>query len=142
MQHSTSNLVGRLIVAVLAVCVSICCCQAQLLLSRLSDTSPVNRLAASAAARCARCADKDPASGRDEAPPAPAGGCQLCGCVKDIGPRDAGPVLADARVAMKTVSALPVLSPPPHHVQGPQRAMNQLRRQPPTLVRLHCALIV
>ena len=146
MLHRSSNLVERVTAAVLTGCVSLCCCQAELLLAGLSahGTSPVCRLAASAPPHCANCPNDGP-GGQDAAPPGPVRGCQLCWCVKGFGPKDAGAAPRNLSLAITPVLSLPAGTVPslPYHADGPHRAqVKHVRVQPPTLLRLHCALIV
>lgn len=140
MSRHAGILIQRLIATVLVVSVSICCCQAQVLLHAPSDAA----LAASCGAPGATpsCCTTPANDAPDDAPAGD--GCQSC-CLKGTGLKDAKPVLPDALpVVTPTLAAVPTFAALPVDVTtlGATDVARRPHVPPTTLVRLHCALLV
>jgi hypothetical protein len=127
-----SNLIRRLIVTTLVVCVSVCCCQAK----AFAVDGPA--LDACAASSC--CSAGGEQDGGDQEPEP--SGCNAC-CIKGTG-------LKDVRVALPALVATVVPYPAPVAMLAPEAParsvprldQSRLRVEPVTLLRLRCALIV
>ena len=130
----SSNLLLSLVVAMLTASLSVCCCQTNVLFAVSDHDEP---------SCCANCPDETP-DNQNETPP-PSKGCLSC-CIKGTGLKDTTLVLPDRDVA----AIVPPLALPTGIVQFPTRepccvpglAATPLHLVPPTLVRLHCALLV
>jgi len=131
----------QFVTTLVVVCLSVCCCQAQMLAHGDSDTQGGGPVEAAAASSCCsgQCASEaDPES--DE-PAVPMRGCKTC-CIKGSG-LQTGPRLD----IPETVVALPpvpefveVCVAPEMPVIAPEAAPPYVA--PPTLWRLRCAMIV
>ena len=135
MRLRRSHLVQRLLAAMLAVCLSLCCCQARFLLHGLAaaDTTAADIVGASC---CDRCPGDD--APVDE-PDIPVKGCQDC-CIKGAIQKDATLVLPD--VVAPAPPALVLDVPWTSRSIAPVRGEPRCVVEPQTLVRLHCALLV
>lgn len=133
-------LIQRFIATILVVSVSICCCQAKVLLHASSDQVAVSCGTTGATPSC--CTPPAPDSSEDDTPGGD--GCKSC-CFKGTGLKDAKPVLPKP-----VLIAIPMLATPATLVTpavGVPAACSTDASQvpyfePPTLVRLHCALLV
>ena len=138
-----ASLTQRITAILMIACVSICCCHAHSLTPAPASEAPI----ASpdfAVACCGGCADGG-AGDDGGAPVEPPEGCEIC-CVKGDGLKHGPPALPDSDLPAETpaLPALVVLLPPAatalRHVPPVDQAV--LRVEPPTLLRLRCALLV
>ncbi|MHC5114642.1 MAG: hypothetical protein ACYTGP_09465 [Planctomycetota bacterium] len=131
----------QLVTIIVVVCVSICCCQAQMLTYGASDAQGCGPVEMPAPPSCCsgQCAtETDPDS--DE-PPVPAQACKIC-CIKGSGLK-----LAPTLDIAELVTALPpvpelveFVALPETPVLVPEAMLPYVA--PPTLLRLRCALLV
>ena len=134
MTQTLSNLARQALTALLVVCVSFCCCQANALVV-LSDVAA----GASVDACATGCCERPEAP--DDDGDTPTRRCQSC-CVKGTGPQDTSVTLPDVTVvaAPALPAPLPIAAPP--SVARPRPLEVTPCVPPPTLLRLHCALVV
>ncbi len=140
MRRLRSNHLREVVTFVLAMSVSVCCCQAHFLLHGFAaqDDMSAPAVAAESGDCCTNC---DDAPG-DDRPSAPAKGCKSC-CVKGSGLKD-GVTLPPPDIAdvLAVTPAPPVLPATPAMFVAAQAAPPTPYVAPPTLLRLRCALIV
>ena len=137
MQHTLSIPARQTLTTVLVVCISVCCCQGQLLIEGLSGPDAIT--AAEAGCASAGCCAK-PAEPQD-APKSPTRRCQSC-CVKGTGLKATSLTLPAPTVVFVHVhDPAPLIATPPS--VGSRRPLEvTVCVDPPTLLRLHCALVV
>lgn len=137
----------KTIAPVLTVCLSVCCCQGQLLAQGASDTErqATRRSGDTGAACCPGRGDERPDDApRDQDPAPPLKACKAY-CIKGTGLRNAGLTLAIATVDAAPIAAMPAafvhVRDRGHH-RPPGLNAAKRRVAPPTLLRLHCAMLV
>lgn len=135
--HMAANRFRRLVAAVLILGLSICCCQAHLLFAGFSD--PVTVAISSC---CEQCPGEEPADSQPDERPAPLG-CQAC-CAKGTGLEQSAVLALSAAdvLALLTLPAAIARSAPDRPEALHRVDATDLRIEPQTLVRMHCALIV
>jgi hypothetical protein len=136
--HLASNPLRRLVAVVTALSLLVCCCHAHFVMSCVPGSASPE----SASCCCAGCAEEAPAPPR-EVPGSLPEGCQVC-CIKGSGQKDGGTVLLLGDAAMPA-PALPAVLPPGVESIPAARPRVGLVPQgiaPPTLLRLHCALLI
>ncbi|MCP3903931.1 MAG: hypothetical protein GY715_09885 [Planctomycetes bacterium] len=141
MKAAAANAFRHFVSTLVVVCVSVCCCQAQILTHGLTDASARGPVAETAAPSC--CSGQCPSeTGSDSDEPAtPMRGCRVC-CIKGSG-LQTGPTLDLSQdvVALPPMPALvETLDRPASRVIAPEAAPPFVA--PPTLLRLRCALVV
>jgi hypothetical protein len=135
MKHLATNLTQQIITTTLVVCLSVCCCQGQILFDGMAGFDS-EATAGCAAASC--CVPSDlPNEGSD----GPTRRCQSC-CVKGTGLKDTLLRLPATTIAFlpPSSSATPIALPELSAPQTPMAVITCV--DPPTLLRLHCALVV
>jgi hypothetical protein len=138
MPRSLANLLHRIMVTTVVVCVSMCCCQAKLLAPCGPDLD-AQADGCLAGSCCNAGAEQDPADGDEDPSPS---SCAAC-CIKGTG-------LKDVRVSLPVVVATVVPYPAPVALLTPDAPApatwaldrTRLRQEPMTLLRLRCALVI
>ncbi|MHC4991820.1 MAG: hypothetical protein ACYTGC_12650 [Planctomycetota bacterium] len=135
----SSHPVRRLVAAMLAFSMIVCCCQAHFLVHGFSE----GELDDSRAKVESCCSAEQCTSSEDDAPDEPEAPCGTCTCcIKGLGVKGDTPVVLPLTIAaLATAGSVAPVSTP---VTAGVRPLDDSRRivTPPTLLRLRCALVV
>jgi hypothetical protein len=148
LSRRSARLRCRFITLLVIVSVSVCCCKARFLAAGFGAEQHCGTIAAQTVPGCCSHAPSDDSDRRDDedtSPKTPAGGCTLC-CIKATNLDHGDDALLKCLSSTSNAQVL-------WTVPAPQAAVEHVRQSgmaeadgpavpSPTLLRLHCALIV